>query len=332
MIKKLSLILICVLASVTGLRAQTDPQFTQYYQVPSYYNPAAIGNTDYIRIRGGARLQWVGIDHAPMTFAATADMPLKVLGKRIGLGVAASQDKAGLYSTLDVRAQAGYKLRKWGGEFTGAISVGLFSQGFKGSEVYLPDDDDYHESTDDGIPMQDVRGSTVDFGAGIWYEHPRFWAGISASHLTSPTVRMKVPGGESSGTSGAETGEKYYEFNTKRTLYFMGGCNIPLRNTLFELAPSVLVRSDFTFTTGQVDLRARYNRMFTFGVGYRYKDAITATLAAEIKQFFIGYSFDYSTTAIAKASSGSHEVFVGYSLKLDMGEKNTHRHKNIRLM
>ena len=32
------------------LFAQTDAQFSQHYEVPSVYNPAAIGNTDYIAL------------------------------------------------------------------------------------------------------------------------------------------------------------------------------------------------------------------------------------------------------------------------------------------
>lgn len=94
----------------------------------------------------------------------------------------------------------------------------------------------------------------------------------------------------------------------------------------------MLVKSDFTFTTAEINARLRYRKMFTFGVGYRWKDAIIASLSAEIKNFFIGYSYDYATTAINRASSGSHEIFVGYSLKLDLGEKNRNRHKSVRLM
>ena len=48
--------------------AQVDAGFTQYMEVPSYYNPAAIGLTDYLRIRGGSRLQWMGIPKAPQNF------------------------------------------------------------------------------------------------------------------------------------------------------------------------------------------------------------------------------------------------------------------------
>jgi hypothetical protein len=112
----------------------------------------------------------------------------------------------------------------------------------------------------------------------------------------------------------------------------MGGCNIQIKNTLFEMIPSVLVKSDFTFTTGELTARARYNKFLSFGVGYRWDDAVVVTLGAEIKNFYIGYSYDYATSAISKASSGSHEVFVGYSLKLDLGDKNRNRHKSIRLM
>ncbi len=94
----------------------------------------------------------------------------------------------------------------------------------------------------------------------------------------------------------------------------------------------MLVKSDFIFTTGEITARARYKKFLSFGVGYRWNDAVIATVAAEIKNFFIGYSYDYATSAINRASSGSHEVFAGYSLKLDFSDKNKNRHKSIRIM
>ncbi len=66
----------CGLCAVAVCTAQTDAQFSQYYEAPSFYNPAAIGLTDFVRIRAGARLQWVGVDNAPQTFAGVADMPV----------------------------------------------------------------------------------------------------------------------------------------------------------------------------------------------------------------------------------------------------------------
>ncbi len=308
--------------------AQTDAQYSQYYEVPSYYNPSAIGQTDFLRIRGGMRMQWVGIDNAPRDFVATADMPLKLLGKRIGLGVLFDTDKAGLYSSLNAGAQISYARRLFGGSLSAGLQIGFFDQGFKGSEVYIPDDDNYHDSTDDGIPTQDIHGTALDLAFGLWYTHRYFNAGLSATHLTSPTVTMTAE----TASGGSQTTAREYQFQARRTLYFTAQSNIPINNTLFEIVPSVLVKSDFSFTTGEATVRCRYDKFLSFGLGYRWRDAIIATVAAEFKNIFIGYSYDYATSAIAKASSGSHEVFAGYRMKIDMSDKNRHRHKNIRIM
>lgn len=308
--------------------AQTDVQLTQFYELPTLYNPAAIGQTDFLRIRGGGRLQWVGIDNAPKSFMLSADMPVKFLGKRFGAGVNALTESYGLYKTLTIDAQLGFKLRKWGGEFTAALNLGMYDQSFKGSEIYIPEGDDYHQDVDDALPQSDLHGTAFDLGLGLWYAHKYWQAGLSATHLMSPKITM---GGEDGGGS-ESTGGTIYEFEARRTLYFMAMGNIPLKNTLFELMPALLVKSDFTFTTAELMARARYNKFLSFGIGYRWDDAITATIAAEIKNFYIGYSFDYATSALHSASSGSHEIVAGYRLKLNMGEKNRNRHKSVRVM
>ena len=328
-IKRLVLSLVGIVACVLAASAQTDPNLAQYYEVPSFYNPSATGTTDYIRIRGGYRMQWLGVDNAPRTFAAVAEMPVKLGNQRLGVGVRAMQESIGLYKTLDLGAQVSYKLRKWGGLWSVGLQLGFADQSFKGSEVYIPDGDDYHDSNDDAIPTQDIHGTAFDAAAGLWFEHPRFYAGLSCTHLTSPTITMNAE----SATGGSETsGDRQYQFQAKRTLYFTAGCNIPIKNTLFELAPSVLVKSDFGFTTGELTARARYRKMLSAGVGYRWDDAVVITLGAEIKNFYVGYGYEYATSAIRQASSGSHEVFVGYSLKLDLSDKNRHRHKSVRIM
>ncbi|MCH5220797.1 MAG: PorP/SprF family type IX secretion system membrane protein [Muribaculaceae bacterium] len=328
-LKTLILSISIVLFSAFCVKGQSDVQLAQYYEVPSFYNPSAIGNTDYIRIRGGARLQWLGIENAPQSFVGVADMPFKLLEKRFAVGVEIAQESIGLYQTLNAGAQIAYKLRKWGGLWSVGLQVGLYDQSFKGSEVYLPDDDDYHQSVDDAIPTSDIHGTALDLAAGIWYEHPRFYAGLSCTHLTSPTITMNAE----NASGGSETSsDRKYQFQARRTLYFTAGCNIPIENTLFEIAPSVLVKSDFGFTTGELTARARYRKLLSFGVGYRWNDAVIATVAAEVKNFYIGYSYEYATTAIRAASSGSHELFIGYSLKLDLSDKNRNRHKSVRLM
>jgi len=324
----MALTAIIALVSPIVAGAQTDAQLTQYYQVPTLYNPAAVGSAgDFLSIRAAGRLQWVGIDGAPKTFLGAANMPFKLLNKRFGVGVLVQQESIGLYKSLNAAAQIGFKFRKFGGEFTGALQVGMYDQRFAGSEVYIPDQDDFHQSTDDAIPTTDIHGTALDLAAGIYFMRPRWYAGVSMTHLSSPTISM---GGENGGTEDSQ--QNIYEFNAPRTLYFTAGCNIPLKNTLFELMPSMLAKSDFTNTTAEITARARYNKFISFGIGYRWDDAVIATIAAEIKNFFIGYSFDYATSSIHSASSGSHEIVVGYSYKLNLGEKNRNRHRSIRIM
>ncbi len=304
---------------------QNDPLFTQYWAMPTLINPAATGDTDFLRIRGGARLQWIGIANAPKSFVATGDMPFKVFNKRIGAGVTMSQESLGLFSNLLISAQGSYKLKLFGGQLGIGVQVGYFNTKFKGSDVYIPDQDDFHQGNDPAIPTQDLTGNSVDIGLGVTYTHKWFWAGLSGAHLTAPKVNMSIEGSEST-----ETQE--YESELPRVLYFDGGSNIPLQNTLFELQPSLLIATDFSNFSADLTMRATYNKFITFGLGYRWNDALSLMIGAEYKNFFLGYAYDYPLSAISKASSGSHELVAGYRLKIDLSGKNKNKHRSIRIM
>lgn len=305
--------------------AQTEAQMSQYWAVPTYYNPAATGSTDFLRIRGGAKLQWLGIENAPKSFFAIADSPLKIGSKRIGLGVTFNQESIGLFSNLDVNIQASYKLKLFKGVLSIGLQGGYYSSKFKGSEVFIPDNDDYHDPNDPAIPKQDLEGYVFDFSAGLHYTHKYFSFGISGLHLLQPSIKMGIEGSES--TEASE-----YETEIARQLYFTADGNIPLKNTLFELQPSLMARTDFADFTAEITARARYNKFITFGVGYRWQNAVYVLVGAEYKNFFLGYAYDYPLSAINKASSGSHEIVAGYQLKLDFSGKNKNRHRSIRIM
>ena len=161
---------------VPAAKAQGDAMLTQYWALPTYYNPGAAGDTDNLRLRGGGRLQWIGIDNAPKTFVVAADMPFKLFNKKFGVGLVAQQESMGLFHNLSVNAQIGYKLKLFKGELTGSLQIGFLNEQFKGSEVYIPSDDDYHQPDDDAIPNRDVSGNALDLGIGLFYTPRKFWA------------------------------------------------------------------------------------------------------------------------------------------------------------
>lgn len=310
--------------------AQSDPLYTQSWALPTLYNPATAGSTDFLRIRGAARLQWVGIENAPKSFTAAADIPFKLLNRRWGGGVNFTQEGIGLFSNTYVNGQISGRLKKlFGGELTLGLQVGYFGSSFRGSEVYIPDDDDYHESNDPAIPKQDVGGGTIDFGVGLQYVHPKFHVGVSAMHLGAPKVKLNTKGTTS---SSATSDNHEFETYVSRTLYLTAGSNIPIKNTLIELQPDLIAATDLKSFSGVVSVKAWYNKFFYGGIAYRWNDAVAVNLGAQFKNFILGYSYEIPTSRILKASSGSHEIVAGYRMKLDFGGKNRNRQRSIRLM
>ena len=304
-----------------AVMAQSDDAFSHFWVGPSYYNPAAIGNINAIHLTLGSRMQWVEFKRAPMTFYLTADMPYKLLEQNMGVGVKAEFERIGLFTNTRVGAQLAYKRKIGKSTLSIGVQPGIFSQTFRGAEAISPDDVSGSQDAKE-IPTSDVSGTTFDANAGIHFSHPRFWVGASVTHLTAPNIELKA----------SREAAEIYEFNVSRGYYFMGGGNIPINNTLFEIQPSAMFASYQKVWTAQVATMLRYNRMLNVGVGYRWKDAVTAYIGVNLKDAYIGYAYDYPITNISKVSVGSHEVFVTYNVKLDNHDKNKNKQKSVRLM
>lgn len=306
-------------------KAQDELMISQHWALPTFYNPANTGNSDFLRIRGGARLQWLGIENAPRSFFGGADTPFQLGGKRIGAGVTVMQESLGLFSNLNLGLQVSYKFKIGKGMLSVGVQPAYVNSQFKGSKVVLPDNDDYHQGQDTSIPTQDLTGNHFDFSAGISYTHKYFNVGISCMHILNPTINLSLQGSQSQES-------QQYQTELPRQLYMVADGNIPLKNTLFELQPSMLVTSNLSWFTGEIAMRASYNKFLSFGVLYRYQDAVGVTIGAEFKNFFLSYAYEYPLSGINKASSGSHELVASYSLKLDFSGKNKNKHRSIRIM
>ena len=306
-----------------GARAQSDVAFSHFWVGKGYYNPAAAGELNAIHMNLGSRMQWVDFRRAPMNFYLTVDAPFKFMGMRVGTGVKAEFERIGLYTNTRIGAQLAYK-RKIGRNMMISVGIqpGIFSQTFRGKEVFMPEGDEAHQGNDEAIPKQDVSGTAFDANVGIFFSHPRYWAGVAVTHVTDPSIELKV----------SRESIDFYEFKVSRGYNFMAGGNIPINNTLFEIQPSAMFLMAQKAWTAQVATMVRYNRMLNIGVGYRWKDAVTALIGVNLKDAYIGYAYDYPVSSISKATFGSHEVFVTYNVKLENKEKNKNKQKSVRLM
>ena len=149
----------------------------------------------------------------------------------------------------------------------------------------------------------------------MFFKNDKYFGGSSVTHLNQAAIQY------------SDLASTYLV----RHYYLTGGYNIKLPDPLFELRPFVLIKSDLAST--QVDLNALvvYSERFWGGLNYRYQDAISILLGAELFNGMIfGYSFDITTSALGRYGYGSHEIFLGYSFELE--RNRTRKYKSIRFL
>lgn len=326
-------------------KAEGDMMLTQHWAMPTLLNPAATGDIDFIRIRGGARMQYFGSHDSPKNYLATVDMPFKISEKRIGVGLMVNSESYDLFRNLLIGAQGSYKFKIKNSRLSIGIQLGYYNSKFKGSELIInntpgtsPGEDISEEGNgeetggdtdapDDpyDMPTQDVSAGKFDLAVGVRYDHPKFYVAISGVHVTNTTLKLTAEGETS-------TDARYVENKLPATLYFDAGGNIGINNSLISLQPSLLAATDFKDFTAVLDLRATYNQKVTFGLDYRWNRAVGVMAGLILKNFFIGYNWEYDYKYNPKGSTGNHELVIGYQFKLNMGGKSNFSHRSIRIM
>lgn len=307
--------IVLLLTCVSLTRAQYDVRLSQYFQAKPYYNPASVGATEDLNILALARMEWVGIKGAPLSFFAMADMPLTLGKTQHGVGVVLLTESIGLFQNTHVGLQYAYKQKLFGGTISGGFQIGLVNQSFDGSKVEMVESE-YHQQTDEAIPTSQVSGMGFDMNFGLFYTHKKFYAGIGMAHLIEPELQL---------------GENAYSY-IGRTYNFMGGYNIQLPNPLFELQPSVFLLTDLQSFHTDITARLEYNKMFNGGISYRVNESVGILFGVKIGRFQAGYAYDFPITALGQATSGSHELCVRYSLKLKKTKTGKNRHKSVRIL
>lgn len=300
-----------------SVRGQADMQLSQYFLGLGYYNPAYVGTSGDLNMLGLFRQQWIGMPKAGTSFFVIADMPLKLGNLNNGIGLVVNTENIGLFQFTKVGLQYAYKQKLLGGTLSIGLQGGIYNVGLDGTKIYIPESD-YHEpvESDPALPSTAVQGMALDVNAGVFYTHKNFYLGFGATHLTAPEINL---------------GESYYYF-MNMGLNLTGGYNIQLTNPLYELQPSVFLKTDMQ--TFQADITARmvYNKMFNGGLSWRINESVVVLLGATFGRFQVGYAYDFPTTPILKGSSGSHEVLVRYRLKLKKTKTGKNRHKSVRIL
>ncbi|MBB1150101.1 type IX secretion system membrane protein PorP/SprF [Myroides sp. NP-2] len=293
-----STIKIMILGSVglfctTPIQAQQDPQYTHYMYNHSMINPAYAGSREGLNIFGLYRTQWVGLEGAPKTATLSMTTPLGESG--LGLGVSFVNDHLGVMDDNTLAVDLSYAIDL---NYSYKLAFGL-----KGSanllDVNYSKLSIYHPT--DPVAEEDISNEfTPNIGAGLFLYSDKAYVGLSI-----PTLLTR----------------SRYDDNNLKTLrekmhvYLTGGYVFDLNRDI-KFKPATLIKME-QGSPLQVDLTANFMFVdkFTAGVAYRWDAAVSGMVGFQVSEnILVGYSYDAETSKLARYNSGSHEVFLRFTL------------------
>ncbi len=293
--KKIYFLIALALFTVVDVKAQQDPQYTQYMYNMSIMNPAYAGSKE--NMTGGLlfRKQWLDIEGAPTTGTFFINSPV---GKNVGLGLSALNDKIGPVEETNVYADFSYTLNlggdrrlafglKGGGTFH---KVGLFSQIGDG---HVPD-------LNDPAFQQNSSKSFLNIGSGFFYYTNKYYVAVSVPNMLKSS---------------------YLDYNGRRfgteTLhYFITGGYVFDINSDLKFKPSTMIKSAINAPIS-VDLSANFlfNDKFEVGGTYRLQDSFGAMVNyAVTPNLRVGYAYDQIVSDLKVTTPSSHEIMILFNL------------------
>ena len=314
-LKKAIFITLFSIFAIQQTSAQFDGIYSQYMHIKHFYNPAAIGEQELMKMMVAQRLDWIGIKNAPKTTLFTVNTPFKIGKTHHAAGIQFVNDIFGVFANQQINAQYAYKFKFDYGTLSIGANIGVLNLICYGDSIKMVESD-YHTENDPAIPQGTQSGIGFDLSAGVYFSNTTWFAGVSILHAPGANIKL---------------GDKY-DFQINQAMTAVGGYNIKLSNPDYQLKPSVLLYTDFVSWQAQISLLLDYKSKYFGGLAYSIQDAVSFSFGMEIidgLQF--GYCFDLPTSSMIRATHGSHELFLSYDFNI-FKPKYNQKHKSIRLL
>ena len=309
--------------------AQQRPYYTQYIMNNYIINPAVAGIENYWDVKASHRLQWVGLQDAPVTTYITFHGPLSknpyeresatsfhASGQNPrgqaywqdytsaephhGVGFTMLNDKTGPLNRFAAYGTYAYHIGiSPKTSLSAGVSVGFTNMSLDASKL------NFGGTTVDPA----VAGSGVinkikpDISAGLWLYSKDYFLGIAAQQIIPQQL--------------AFSDNVVYVQNGKLLphIFVSAGYRMALSDDLSFL-PSMLLRYITPLPLG-FDLNAKfqYQDLVWAGASYRYQDGFAGMVGINVNHNInIGYSYDVQTSSLNTVSRGTHEILIGFLL------------------
>ena len=271
--------------------AQQDAQFTQYMYNTININPAYAGSRGALSIFALHRTQWVGLDGAPVTNAASVNTPLNQ--SNLGLGVSIINDKIGPTTENTIAADLSYTVP--------TSETFKLSFGIKATANIFNLDVNRLNPVDDDPSLRDFNNKfTPNFGAGVYLHSDKAYVGFSVPNFIE---------------SNRYDDNEVAIFKEKINYYLIAGYVFDL-NTSVKFKPALLTKIvEGAPLQADVSGNFMFNDKFVVGLAYRWSAAVSAMVGFQVTDgMYIGYGYDHETTRLNNYNSGSHEIFLRYEI------------------
>jgi type IX secretion system PorP/SprF family membrane protein len=284
--------------------AQQDPNFSLYFFNPMHYNPGYAGSRELLSGTLVHRSQWIKMPGAPVS--QSLNLHSRLPDSRIGLGFQAFNDAAGPWRNTGFGGTFAYHLPM--------NDVAQLSFGLTGTLSNIHIDFDRISFEDQADPSFTNNADTKwvpDAAAGLYLYMPRFYAGLSATHLIQNYYHFTE-------ADGADFARFYRHF------YLTSGVVAPISENV-DLRPSILLQYvQGAPLLGEIDASFIFYERFFIGAGYRTAKRIdtpgTDNIIIGMVEFEItnylraGYAYDYYANRNGTYNSGTHEFMLGWDI------------------
>ncbi len=309
--------LLKVIFLLTGLQimAQQEAHYSQYMFNGLVLNPAYAGSREYMSSVLITRQQWTGFDGAPRNQSISFHTPS--INLRNGFGIFFANDKLGGIREKSFSFAYAYRI-PFGKEsfFSLGLRAGGWNYQMDYSELQNPQsslliNSQVYDPSDPAFAGANPSLWQPNAGCGIYINTKSMYTGISLPQI--------IPNSLSTSANG----------DARRYLHLLITQGFIIRLSKgFHVRPSALLKA-IPGSAAQLDLNLSFLFNDRIWVGGTYRTGEGYVMLVEIlpnSWLRLGYSYDVTTSRISLASTGSHEIMLGFDLNFKGNSHISPRH------
>lgn len=290
--KKAGFILFLSLSFVIS-KAQ-DPIFSQFYANPVYLNPSLNGYSETTKLSSNYRKQWAKNATTFNTFSSTIEHPIHKTNSAIGFQFIKDVAGDNIFNNTAFSFVYSYVFKinqNW--QIRSGIQAGVAQRSINSNNLIFEDQLDVRNGV---VRSSEERLSNEtkyypDFSAGLNIMSKKAYFGLAIHHLNQPRISFNEHQKE--------------QLEQKYTLH--GGLKIEGKNSIHDyFSPNIIFQQQGASKTLSIGSYFKRKTLIA-GTWYRVNQAVDFLIGAELEQFKLGYSSDFSVNKYSNRGL-SHEL------------------------